>query len=55
MIHEVNCKSAGYDNCGFLIRSENKDELIRMVQQHAEHTHDQAVSGSDVRGLIQDV
>lgn len=55
MVHEVNCKSAGYHDCGFLIRSENEDELIQMIQQHAEHTHDQAVSDADVRGLIQDV
>ena len=55
MVHEVNCKSAGYDDCGFLIRSENEAELIQMVQQHAEGTHDQAVSVTDVRGLLQDV
>lgn len=54
MVHEVNCKSAGYEDCEFLIRSENVDELIRFVQQHAEQTHGQSVGDSDVRGLMQD-
>lgn len=55
MVTEVNCKNAGYDDCEFLIRSENTDELIQFVRSHAEETHGQAVSESDVRGLIQDV
>lgn len=55
MVREVNCKGAGYEDCEFLIRSENVDELIRFVQRHAEETHDQSVTGSDVRGLMRDV
>ncbi|MFP8958702.1 DUF1059 domain-containing protein [Natrialbaceae archaeon A-CW3] len=55
MVHEVTCKGAGYEDCEFLIRSENVDELIRFVQRHAEETHDQSVTGTDVRGLMQDV
>ena len=54
MVHEVNCKGAGYEDCEFLVRSENDDELIRFVQRHAEETHNQPVSGADVRGLMQD-
>jgi len=55
MVQEVNCKGAGYEDCEFLIRSENVDELIKIVQQHAEHTHGQSVEDTDVRGLMQDV
>ena len=54
MVHEVNCKSAGYTDCEFLVRSEDADELIQFVQDHAEHTHDQSVSDSDVRGLMKE-
>lgn len=54
MVHEVNCKGAGYTDCEFLIRSEDEDELIRFVQRHAEQTHDATVSGADVRGLMHD-
>ena len=55
MVNEVNCKGAGYDDCEFLIRSENADELVEFVRVHAEETHDQTVSGGDIRGLMQDV
>lgn len=51
---EVNCKGAGYDDCEFLIQSENVDELVRFVQQHSEETHGQPVSPSDVRGVMRD-
>ena len=54
MVKEVNCKGAGYDDCEFLVRSENVDELVRFVQQHAEQTHEQSVSGTDVRSLMHD-
>ena len=54
MVHEVNCKGAGYQDCEFLIRSENVDELLKVVKQHAEETHGQSVSDADVRGLMQD-
>ena len=54
MVHEVNCKGAGYTDCEFLVRSENVDELVRIVQQHAEQTHDQSVTDADVRGLMHD-
>jgi predicted small metal-binding protein len=55
MVNEVNCKGAGYDDCEFLIRSENVEELIRFVQQHSEESHGQSVSGSDVRSVMQGV
>lgn len=49
MAKEVNCREAGYD-CDFLIRSENEDELVRFVQEHAQETHDTEMSSADVRG-----
>ena len=55
MVKEVNCKGAGYEDCEFLVRSENVDEMIRFVQQHSEQTHGQSVTESDVRSVMQDV
>lgn len=49
MVKEISCREAGYD-CDFQIRSENEEELIEFVQQHARETHDTDMSVSDVRG-----
>lgn len=50
MTKELVCREAGYD-CDFVIRSENEDELVEFVQQHAMHTHDTDMSASDIRGV----
>lgn len=49
MAKELSCRDAGYD-CDFMIRSEDEDQLIRFVQEHAMETHDTEMSGADVRG-----
>ena len=54
MVKELSCRSAGYD-CDFMIRSENEDQLIEMVQQHAKETHDMDMSPADVRDLLKTV
>lgn len=53
MVKEVSCKEAGYD-CEFLIRDENEDELIDLVQRHSEQTHDMSVSREDVQGMMKE-
>lgn len=35
--------------CGFMIRSENEDEMIKVVQQHATDTHGMAMDEDDIR------
>ena len=55
MVKEVNCKEAGYKDCEFVIRDENEEELIDLVQHHSEQTHDTSVSREDVRGLMKEV
>lgn len=35
--------------CGFMVRSENDDELIDFVQQHADDAHQMQVAPDDVR------
>lgn len=48
MAREVVCRDAGHE-CDFVIRSENEDELIRFVQEHAKQTHDTDMSSADIR------
>lgn len=55
MVKEVSCKAAGFDDCEFHIQNENEEELIDLVQQHAEHTHNKTVSREDVQSLMKDV
>ena len=50
MAQEVACREAGYD-CDFMIRSENEDELIEFVKEHAQSTHDSQLSDADIRGI----
>lgn len=54
MAKQVTCRDGGYD-CDFMIRSEDEDQLIQMVQQHAKETHDSELSRSDVQGLVKNV
>ncbi|USZ70977.1 DUF1059 domain-containing protein [Natronosalvus halobius] len=55
MVKEVQCKDAGFEDCDFVIRDENEDEMVDLVQQHAERTHDKSVSRDDVQGLMNEV
>ena len=55
MVKEVNCKEAGMEGCEFLIRDEDEEELIDLVQQHAEQTHDKTVPREDVQSLMKEV
>lgn len=36
--------------CDFMIRSENDDELVKIVQQHATDRHGMAMQEDDIRG-----
>ncbi|QIB76485.1 DUF1059 domain-containing protein [Halogeometricum borinquense] len=53
MLRKVSCQDSGYD-CKFVVQSENVDELVEMVQMHAEGTHDMQVSEAEVRSLAVD-
>jgi predicted small metal-binding protein len=50
----MSCRDAGMD-CDFMIRSENENELIEFVQQHAQETHNEEMSRSDVRNALKTV
>lgn len=40
--------------CGFEVRSEDEDEVVRRVQQHAEQAHDLTFTRADVEELMDD-
>lgn len=45
---EFSCAAAGAPACPFMIRDENENELISMVQKHAKETHNEDLSRDDV-------
>jgi predicted small metal-binding protein len=55
MVKEVSCIHAGFEECEFLVRSENETELVEIVQLHAERTHDTAVSPEHVEKIMREV
>lgn len=55
MVKEVSCIHAGFEDCEFLVRSENKAELVEFVQKHAERTHDVSVSEDHVERITIEV
>lgn len=42
-------------DCDFMIRSEDKDQLINLTQQHVKETHNEDFSASDIEALIKTV
>lgn len=54
MAKQVTCEDAGHEDCAFMIRDENEDELVDMVQLHAERSHDMDVSRDDVQGMMEE-
>lgn len=54
MVKEIACRDAGYD-CDFEIRSENEDEMIRFVREHARDVHGVGMSADDIRGVMKTV
>lgn len=50
MAHEYQCSG-----CEFMIRSEDDDELIEFVQDHAEDVHDMSMEASEIRSGWADV
>ncbi len=55
MAKEVSCIHAGFEDCAFLVRSEDESELIEFVRRHAERTHDVSVSRDHVKKIMKEV
>lgn len=47
--HTMATQEFGCPECGFMIRSENEDELIKVVQQHATDTHGMSMQKAEIR------
>lgn len=54
MVKEIRCIHAGFEECDFLIRSENETELVEFVQRHAQQTHDVSVSRDHVQKIMRE-
>ena len=39
MAYEISCIHAGAEDCAFLIRSEDKEEVIEFAMRHGEEVH----------------
>ena len=48
MVQEFSCKAAGASDCPFMVRDENTDELVNIVQRHASKFHNEALDKSEV-------
>lgn len=42
-------------DCAFQVRSENEDEMVQFVQEHAQNTHGMSTNADDIRGGMQTV
>lgn len=51
MSSQISCRDAGI-NCDFMVRSEDKDETIKIARKHAKEKHDKSVSRSELRKLV---
>ncbi|WP_236035745.1 DUF1059 domain-containing protein [Haloarcula rubra] len=42
-------------NCDFEVRSDTEEELVSVVQQHAEQHHDATLSREDAMGMVREI
>lgn len=55
MAKEIRCINAGFEDCAFLIRSEDEAEVIEVAQRHAERAHDTEASRDHLETVMQDI
>jgi predicted small metal-binding protein len=55
MVKEISCINAGFEDCEFLIRSENEEEVIEFAQQHARKTHDTEATPEHLEKILVEV
>lgn len=55
MAKQVRCIHAGFEDCEFLLRTEDEDELVEFVRRHAERVHGVSVSAAHVRKIAVEV
>lgn len=49
---EFSCSMAGAPACPFMIRDENEDELVSMVQKHAKESHNEDISREEIMRVM---
>lgn len=55
MVKEVACIHAGFEDCAFIVRTEDEDELVDIVRGHAERVHGVEVSREHVGRIAREV
>jgi predicted small metal-binding protein len=53
--YQLACAEAGQPDCAFLVRSENREEVVEAVRTHAREAHDASYSAADVEGQLSEV
>ena len=54
MVKEISCINAGFEDCEFLVRSENEEEVIEFAQQHAKNSHDTEATPEHLEKILVD-
>lgn len=55
MVKEIRCINAGFEDCEFLVRSENEEEVIEFAQRHAKEVHGVETSRKHIEKIIVDI
>lgn len=55
MVKEISCINAGFEDCAFLVRSENEEEVIEFARRHAERTHGTDASREHLEKVVVEV
>lgn len=55
MTKEISCINAGFEDCAFLIRSEDEEEVVEFARRHAESTHGTAASREHLERVMVEV
>jgi predicted small metal-binding protein len=56
MAYEIACIHAGQEDCEFLIRSENEEEIIEVAMRHGTEAHGyEDLTREDLRDLMYEV
>lgn len=55
MVKEISCINSGFEECEFLVRSENEAEVIEFARRHAENVHDVEPSPEHLERVVVEV
>jgi predicted small metal-binding protein len=55
MTKEISCINAGFEDCPFLIRSEDPDEVVEVAMRHAERAHGVETTREHAERIMVDV